>query len=100
LPARAIDLFRDDHADRSYRFESDAKEVTATISEADAIPEANKWAARFYNDPFIQFESIEFKTAPTRFWLVTFRHSDTGKTFYTMVMPDGAIFEPRLSEGT
>jgi hypothetical protein len=95
-PARANELFRDDHLDRVYVFESDAKDVIATISRDDVIKKANKWAARFYNEPFIQFESIEFKTAPTRFWLVTFRHSDTGKTFYAVVLPDGTIVEPNV----
>jgi hypothetical protein len=55
MSANATELFRDDRPDRSYYFESDAREVTA----------------------------------PTRFWIVTFRHSDTGKTFYAVVMPDG-----------
>jgi hypothetical protein len=53
LPAGAIELFRDDHPRRSYVFESDAKEVTATINRDDVIKKANEWAARFYNDPFI-----------------------------------------------
>jgi hypothetical protein len=60
LADRANELFRDNHLDRSSVFESDAKEVTATISEADAILAANKWAARLYKDPLIQFETIEF----------------------------------------
>ena len=66
LAARANELFRDNHLDRSSVFESDAKEVTATISEADAILAANKWAARLYKDPLIQFQKIEFRTMPKR----------------------------------
>jgi hypothetical protein len=62
------------------------------------IKKANEWAARFYNDPFIQFERIEFRTAPTRFWLAAFRHSDTGKTFYAAILPDGTIAVTKVEE--
>jgi hypothetical protein len=98
LPTRATELFRDDHADRSYVFESDTKDVIATISRDDVIKRANEWAARFYKDPFIQFERIEFRTIPMRFWLVTFRHSDTEKTFYAAVLPDGKIAVTKVEE--
>jgi hypothetical protein len=97
LPARATELFYDDHRDRSYIFESEAKDVVASISRDDAIKKANEWAARFYKDPFIQFERIEFRIEPMRFWFVRFRHSDTGKAFYALVLPDGAIVEPKVN---
>jgi hypothetical protein len=98
LPARAHELLRDDHLDRFYVFESAAKDVIATINRDDVIKKANKWAARFYDDPFIQIERIEFLTAATRFWLVTFHHSDTGKVFYAVVLPDGTIVEPVIKK--
>jgi hypothetical protein len=95
-PVCATQLLRDNHANCSYRFESDTKDRPATITEAIAVLRANEWAARFYNDPFLQFKSIEWLTNPTRFWLVTFTHSDTGKAFYAVVLPDGRIVEPML----
>jgi hypothetical protein len=52
------------------------------------------------NDPFIQFERIEFRMVPTRFWLVTLQHSDTGKAFYAVILPDGAIVEPVVKESS
>jgi hypothetical protein len=72
MSANATELFRDDHLDRYYGFESDGKDVIATISRDEVIKKANEWTARFYNDLFIQFERIEFRMTPTRFWLVTF----------------------------
>jgi hypothetical protein len=98
MSANATELFRDDHPDRYSVFESDAKDVIATITRDDVIKKANKWAARFYNDPFIQFGRVEFRMTPTRFWLVTFQHSDTGKSFYAVILPDGAIVEPVIKE--
>jgi hypothetical protein len=97
-PARAVELLRDDHFDCSYVFESEAKDVIATVTRADVIRRANEWAARFYKNSFIQFERIEFRTTPTRFWLVAFGHSDTGKTFYAAILPDGTIAVTKVEE--
>jgi hypothetical protein len=93
-PVCATQLLGDDHPNCSYRFESDTKDRTATITEAIAVLRVNEWAARFYDDPFLQFKAIELLIKPTRFWLVTFTHSDSGKEFYAVVLPDGGIVEP------
>jgi hypothetical protein len=89
-------LLQDDHPNCSYRFEAEAKDRPATITEAIAVLCANEWAARFYDDPFLQFKAIEWHIKPTRFWLITFIHSDSGKEFCAVVLPDGGIFEPTL----
>ena len=89
---------RDDHPDQSYVFESGGKDVIATISRDDVIKKANERAARFKEDPFIWLERIEFRTTPTRFWLVAFGHSDTGKTFYAAILPDGTIAVTKVEE--
>jgi hypothetical protein len=94
--AAATQLPRDNHPNCSYLFESDIKEGTATITEPIALLRANEWAARFYDDPFLQFKTIEWCIKSTRFWLVTFIHSDTGRAFYAVVLPDVAIVDPTI----
>jgi hypothetical protein len=98
LSARATELLRDPHAACVYVFGYDKRDTVATISQADAVLKANEWAAKFYGDPFIQIESSDFRTKPTRYWLFTLRHSETGKTFFAIVLPDGAFVEPRVEE--
>jgi hypothetical protein len=95
-PVCATQFLRDDHPNCSYRFKSEAKDRTVTITEAIAVLRANEWAARFYDDPCLQFKAIEWRIKPTRFWFVTFVHSDSGKEFYAIVLPDGDIVEPRI----
>ncbi len=77
-------------------FESDVSEIPATINQAQATQKATAWAIRFYDDVFLQAESIEFVAKPTRFWLISFSRSNGKGTVYGIVLPDGTIVQPRI----
>jgi hypothetical protein len=67
ISGQAAELLRVEHEDKDYLFEADVSEIPATISRAQAAQNATAWAIRFYDDLFLQAESIEFVAKPTRF---------------------------------
>jgi hypothetical protein len=95
----ATELLRDKHTDTTYIFKSDAKDVSARISQKDAVLRADEWAAGFYGDALLQFVECQFKTNPIRHWLVTFRKLETGQPYYAVILPDGRIVMPSVERG-
>jgi hypothetical protein len=95
----AIELLRDKHTDTTYIFQSDAKDVSARISQKDAVLRADEWAAGFYGDALLQFVECQFKTNPIRHWLVTFRKLETGQQYYAVILPDGRVVMPSVERG-
>ena len=96
--AKADLLFSDAHQRHGHIFESDLKDVEATISQDKALELATDWAASFYEDDFLAVTDIEFRIDPLRFWLVTFRKTAAEEEFYAVVLPDGTIVEPQDEE--
>jgi hypothetical protein len=80
--AKADLLFRDGgHLGCVYRFESNARDVRATVRQQAVIERAGVWAADFYADTLLQAIDVEFKRSPLRFWLVTFKEPITGEIY-------------------
>jgi hypothetical protein len=94
LSAQADILLRDEHQDRSFRFESNARNVHASASEDEITEEATEWAVVFYSDETLEVIGVDFKTEPLRFWLVTFRKSENDEKFFAVLLPDGQVVEP------
>ena len=92
--AKADVLFRDEAPGHLYVFESDRKDVEATVSRDRVIELASEWAADFYDDESLEIEDIDLRIEPLRFWLITFKKPETDEEFYAVVLPDGAIVEP------
>ena len=91
-------LFRDEHQGHQYVFESDHKDVEATVSQDEALELATDWAVSFYDDDSLEAANIEFRINPLRYWLVTFKDPGTDESFYAAVLPDGTIVEPEDKE--
>jgi hypothetical protein len=96
--AKADLLFRDEHREREYIFESDRQDVAATIAQDEALELATGWAVDFYDDDLLEPADIEFRTEPLRYWLVTLKEPGTDESFYAAILPDGAIVEPRVQD--
>jgi hypothetical protein len=97
--AKADLLFRDGgHRDRAFRFESNARDVQATVRQKAVVERADTWAREFCGDQLLQAIDVEFKRSPLRYWLVTFSEPLTGEKFYSVVLPDGTIVEPVRQE--
>ena len=92
--AKADVLFRDEHKGHGFIFESDRKDIEATVSQDEALQLAIDWAMSFYGDESLEVADIEFRIEPIRFWLVTLRKPGTDEAFYAVVLPDGTIVEP------
>jgi hypothetical protein len=87
-------LFRDEGQGHGCIFESDQKDIEATVSRDEAIELATEWAASFHEDESLEVTDIEFRIDPLRFWLVMFKKVGTDEAFYSMVLPDRTIVEP------
>ena len=96
--AKADVLFRDDRQGHGCIFESDQKDVEQTVSHDEVIGIASEWAHSFYQDESLEVAGIELRTDPLQFWLVTLKKAGTDETFYTVVLPDGTVVEPRDEE--
>src|SRR5260370_37417801 len=92
-------MLRDKHTDTTYIFKSDAKDVSARISQKDAVLSADEWAAGFYGDALLQFVECQFKTNPIRHWLVTFQKTETGQQYHAVILPDGRVVMPSVERG-
>ena len=95
----AAELLRDKHADTTYIFKSDAKNVTAKISRKEAILKADDWATGFYGDALFHFVACQFETKPIPHWVVTFQDADTDQQYYAVILPDGRVVMPSVERG-
>jgi hypothetical protein len=93
--AKADLLFRDVHAEHTYRFESDRKNVDVEVTRQEVVELALYWAMNFYRDRSLEVVGLEFEVEPLRFWLVTFKKAEANEAFYAVALPDGTIVEPQ-----
>lgn len=96
ISAQAVQLLRDEHPEKDYIFETHVSEIPATVNRTQVTQKATAWAIRFYDDPFLQAERIEFMVKPTRHWLIGFSRSNGKGTVYSIILPDGTIVQPRI----
>jgi hypothetical protein len=72
--------------------------IAATVDQNEAANVGLKWAIRFYRLQDANVDGIEFRTDPTRFWLVRFSGGTANEALYAIVLPDGSIVEPTIRE--
>jgi len=97
--AKADLLFRDAHAEHTYRFESDQKSVEMKVTRQEAVELALHWAMNFYRDRSLEVVGLKFEIQPLRFWLITFKKAGTNEAFYAVELPDGTMVEPQNEKG-
>ena len=102
--ANAALLFQDRHAGANgeetvYRFEANAISTTPPIEQSKAVKVAAVWAAQYYGFGNLTVANAQERSTPFHFWLIAFnapRQSRSG-TYYSIVLPDGSVVEPRVS---
>lgn len=97
-------LFQDRHAGANgeetiYRFEANAAATTAPIEQAKAVKVAKAWAAQYYGIGNLTVANTQERSMPIHFWLIAFSAPGQSKagTYYSIVLPNGTIVEPRIS---
>jgi hypothetical protein len=102
--ASAALLFQDRHVDASgqetvYRFEATVAPAASTVNQEQALKTAISWATPYYGLRTPGFAEIQQRSMPTHFWLVALTIPDRGKneTFFAVVLPSGAVLEPKVT---
>jgi hypothetical protein len=102
--ANAALLFQDRHAgvngeETSYRFEAKAASTASPIEQAKAIKVAAVWAAQYYGIGNLTVANAQERSMPFHFWLIAFAvpSQSKGGTYYSIVLVDGAVVEPKVS---
>ena len=91
----------DDGGTLEYIFETDQRDVPATVTKDKVAEIAAEFMTTFYHVQIGALETQELRTAPTPFWLVCFSDAIKGplrQLFFVVVMPDGTIIEPRVAK--
>jgi hypothetical protein len=106
VPAMAIELFRYQGAARDggtleYVFETDPKDLPQTVAKEKVAEIAANFMTTFYHIQIGALETQEFRTTPISFWLVSFSDESikgpARQTYFVVVLPNGAIVEPRVA---
>jgi hypothetical protein len=102
--ASAALLFQDRHAGANgeetiYRFEAKAASTTSPIEQAKAVKLAAVWAAQYYGIGNLTVENTQERSLPIHYWLIAFTApgQSKGGAYYSIVLPDGAVVEPKVS---
>jgi hypothetical protein len=74
--------------------------IAATVKDSEAETIALNWALRFYGAQEVNFDGVELRTEPARFWLVRLASNfgPADPVLYADVLPDGSIVEPSVRE--
>ena len=102
--ASAALLFQDRHSGANgeetiYRFEANAASTASPIEQSKALKVATAWAAQYYGIGNLTVASAQERSMPIHFWLIAFTApgQSKGGTYYSIVLPDGAVVEPTVS---
>jgi hypothetical protein len=102
--ADAALLFQDRHAGANgeetiYRFEANVASTTSPIERSKAVKAATVWATQYYGIGNLTVTNAQERSMPVHFWLIAFTApgQSKGKTYYSIVLPDGAVVEPKVS---
>jgi hypothetical protein len=97
-------LFQDRHAGANgeetiYRFEAKAASTASPIEQAKAVKVATAWAAQYYGIGNLTVANAQERSMPFHFWLIAFAApgQSKGGTYYSIVLADGAVVEPKVS---
>lgn len=97
--ARAVDLFSFGYDGKILAFAiPNSDPVAATVKDSEAETLALNWAVRFYGAQDVNFDGVELRIEPARFWLVRLasKFGPAHLILYAVVLPDGSIVEPAL----
>jgi hypothetical protein len=102
--ANAALLFQDRHAGANgeetvYRFEANAASTTSPIEQSKAVKIANVWAAQYYGISALSVANAQERMMPIHYWLIAFAApgQSKGGTYYSIVLPNGSVVEPKVS---
>ena len=97
-------LFQDRHAGANgeetiYRFEASAASATSPVEQAKAVKVATVWVAQYYGIGNLTVANAQERSMPIHFWLIAFAvpGQSKGETYYSIVLPDGSVVEPKVS---
>jgi hypothetical protein len=102
--ASAALLFQDRHSGANgeetiYRFEAKAASTASPIEQSKAVKVATGWATQYYGIGNLIVANAQERSMPFHFWLIAFTApgQSKGETYYSIVLPDGAVVEPKVS---
>ena len=102
--AGAALLFQDRHAGANgeetiYRFEAKAASTASPVEQSKAVKVATVWAAQYYGIGNLTLSNTQERSTPIHYWLIAFTApgQSKGGTYYSIVLPDGAVVEPKVS---
>jgi hypothetical protein len=102
--ANAALLFQDRHAGANgeetvYRFEANAAAATSPIEQSKAVKVATVWAAQYYGISSLSLVNAQERMMPIHYWLIAFAApgQSKGGTYYSIVLPNGSVIEPKVS---
>ena len=102
--ASAALLFQDRHAapngeETIYRFEASAASATSPVEQSKAVKVATVWVAQYYGIGNLTVANAQERSMPFHFWLIAFTAPGQSKagTYYSIVLPDGSVVEPKVS---
>lgn len=102
--ANAALLFQDRHAggngeETVYRFEANAASTTSSIEQSKAVKVATVWAAQYYGISSLSEVNAQERMMPIHYWLIAFAApgQSKGRTYYSIVLPNGSVVEPKVS---
>ena len=102
--ANAALLFQDRHAGASgeetvYRFEANPASTTSPIEQSKAVKVATGWAAQYYGISSLSVVNTQERMMPIHYWLIALAApgQPKGATYYSIVLTDGAVVEPKVS---
>jgi hypothetical protein len=97
-------LFQDRHTGANgeetvYRFEASAASAASPIEQTKAVKVATGWAAQYYGISKLTVANAQERSMPIHYWLIAFTApgQSKGGTYYSIVLPDGAVVEPKVS---
>jgi hypothetical protein len=101
--ADAALLFQDRHASANgeetvYRFEASAISPASMVEQSKAVKVATAWATQYYGIGNLKLAATQERAMPFHFWLIAFSAPQSkGATYYSIVLPDGSVVEPKIS---
>jgi hypothetical protein len=102
--ANAALLFQDRHGGANgeetiYRFEANAASTASPIEQSKAVKAATVWASQYYGIGNLTVNYAQERSMPFHYWLValTAPGQSKGGAYYSIVLPDGTVVEPRVS---
>ena len=102
--AGAALLFQDRHAGANgdetvYRFEANAASTTSPIEQSKAVKAAIVWAAQYYGIGSLSVVNAQERMMPIHYWLIAFTSPGPSKggTYYSIVLPNGSVVEPKVA---